>query len=298
MARATTTAPGAGYTGSNVASEILRDRYDRATAHLDPPLALVDLDAFDRNAADMVRRAAGRPIRVASKSLRCRYLIERALKVPGFQGVMCYALPEALWLHASGISDDLLVAYPTVSGSALRALVTDDAARRHITIMVDSIAHLDAIGRVLGDGHPEVRVCLDLDVSWRPIANKALLHIGAWRSPLRTPQQAADFAKAVTLRKGFRLVGVMGYEGQIAGIASQGTEQAQRRGNQLGAGRGKPGVHQRRRNGQPGYNRARRVRYRARGRLRADRPGTVRQLPDILSEARTAVCAAGGTAAR
>ena len=33
-------------------------RYDRATADLDPPLAIVDLGAFDRNAADMTRRAA------------------------------------------------------------------------------------------------------------------------------------------------------------------------------------------------------------------------------------------------
>jgi D-serine deaminase-like pyridoxal phosphate-dependent protein len=35
-----------------------RARYDQATAGLDPPLALVDLAAFDRNAADMTRRAA------------------------------------------------------------------------------------------------------------------------------------------------------------------------------------------------------------------------------------------------
>lgn len=201
-------------------SDVLRARYDRATAHLDPPLAIVDLDAFDRNAADMARRAAGRPIRVASKSLRCRYLIEHALSKPGFKGVMCYALPEALWLHAAGISDDLLVAYPTVDKTALRALVEDDTARRHLTIMVDSQAHLDAIDRVLGGGHPEIRVCLDLDVSWRPIAHRPLLHIGTWRSPLHTPQQAAEFAKAVTRRTGFRLVGVMGYEGQIAGIGN------------------------------------------------------------------------------
>lgn len=199
-------------------SDLLRARYDRVTAHLDPPLAIVDLDAFDRNAADLVRRAAGRPIRVASKSLRCRYLIEHALKKPGFHGVMCYALSEALWLHAAGTSDDLLVAYPTVDKSALQALAEGDAARRHITIMVDSLAHLDATDRILGGGHPEIRVCLDLDVSWRPIARKPLLHIGTWRSPLHTPQQAAEFAKAVTRRPGFRLVGVMGYEGQIAGI--------------------------------------------------------------------------------
>ncbi len=106
-----------------------RDRYDRATAELDPPLAIVDLGAFDRNAADMTRRAAGHPIRVATKSLRCRYLIERALATPGYRGVMCYSLPEALWLHATGTSDDLLVAYPTVDRAALRALAADEAGQ-------------------------------------------------------------------------------------------------------------------------------------------------------------------------
>jgi hypothetical protein len=70
---------------SKQAPEAARERYDRATADLDPPLPLVDEGAFDRNAADMTRRAAGRPIRVATKSLRCRYLIERALATPGYR---------------------------------------------------------------------------------------------------------------------------------------------------------------------------------------------------------------------
>ena len=200
-----------------------RARYDRATAGLDPPLALVDLGAFDRNAADMTRRAAlagngGRPVRVATKSLRCRFLIERALARPGYRGVMCYSLPEALWLHAAGTSDDLLVAYPTVDRGALRTLAADERARQHVTIMTDSEAHLDVVDRTLGDGHPEIRVCLDLDVSWRPLARRPAVHIGTRRSPLHTPEQAADFARAITRRAGFRLVGVMGYEGQIAGL--------------------------------------------------------------------------------
>jgi D-serine deaminase-like pyridoxal phosphate-dependent protein len=199
-------------------AEALRERYDRATADLDPPLALVDLAAFDRNAADLTRRAGNRPIRVATKSVRCRYLIERALAARGYQGVMCYSLPEALWLYAAGTSDDLLVAYPTVDRSALRSLAADEGARRHITIMVDSAEHLDVVDRALGDGHDEIRVCLELDVSWRPLGGRPLVHIGTRRSPLYTPRQAADVARVVTRRPGFRLVGVMGYEGQIAGL--------------------------------------------------------------------------------
>jgi D-serine deaminase-like pyridoxal phosphate-dependent protein len=200
------------------AKAFLRARYDQATAALDPPLAIVDEAAFDRNAADLTRRAASRPIRVATKSLRCRFLIERALAHPGYQGVMCYSLPEALWLHAMGTCDDLLVAYPTVHRQALRALAADDQARRHITIMVDSTAQLDVVDRALGADHPEIRVCLELDVSWRPLARKPLVHIGTWRSPVHEPRQAAELAAVISRRPGFRLVGVMGYEGQIAGL--------------------------------------------------------------------------------
>lgn len=195
-----------------------RPGYDRATRDLDPPLAIVDLAAFDLNAADMVRRAAGRPIRVASKSIRCRTLLERVLGQPGYAGVLAYSLPEALWLCARGCSDDLLVGYPTADRAALCELAGDPAARHNITLMVDSIEHLDFLDRVLGADHPRLRVCLELDVSWRPLRNRPAVHIGTHRSPLHTPEQALDFARAVLARPGFRLVGIMAYEGQIAGL--------------------------------------------------------------------------------
>jgi D-serine deaminase-like pyridoxal phosphate-dependent protein len=193
-------------------------RYDRATADLDPPFAVVDLAAFDSNARDLVRRSSGVPIRVVSKSLRCRHLIERALAQPGYRGVMCYSLAEAIWLHSLGLSDDLLVAYPTADRAALRALAADEAARRHITVTVDSAGHLDFIDAAIGAGHPQIRVCLDLDMSWRPLSRGPVVQIGTWRSPLRSPAEAALFAAAVLSRPGFSLVGVLGYEGQIAGL--------------------------------------------------------------------------------
>jgi D-serine deaminase-like pyridoxal phosphate-dependent protein len=195
-----------------------QDRYERATAHLDPPLAVVDLAAFDANASDLVRRAGGLPIRVASKSLRCRHLVERVLARPGYRGVMCYSLAEALWLHAIGTSEDILVAYPTADRAALRALAADERAREHITVTVDSAGHLDFIDATLGAGHPPVRVCVDLDMSWRPLPYGPVVQIGTWRSPLRSPAEAALFAETVLRRPGFSLVGVLGYEGQIAGL--------------------------------------------------------------------------------
>src|SRR5260370_1243327 len=61
-------------------------RLDSATAHLEAPFAIVDLAAFHANAATMVSRAAGKPIRLATKSVRCRHLIEQVLALEGFRG--------------------------------------------------------------------------------------------------------------------------------------------------------------------------------------------------------------------
>ena len=209
--------------GDRVDPEAQRARLDTATADLDPPVAVVDLDAFDRNADDLVRRAAGRPIRVASKSIRCRSLLERVLRKPGFAGVLAYALPEALWLHGNWAGTDLagtdiLVAYPTADRAALRALAADEGARETVAVMVDSTAHLDLIDAALGADHPPIRVCVELDVSWRPVFGDRRVHIGTLRSPVFTAAQAAGLAAGIRARAGFRLVVVMGYEGQIAGL--------------------------------------------------------------------------------
>src|SRR3989475_7589388 len=85
-------------------------RLERASAGLEAPFALIDLDAMWANAADMERRAAGKPIRLASKSVRCLALQERILARAGFRGTLAFTLPEALWLAARGVQD-ILVAY-------------------------------------------------------------------------------------------------------------------------------------------------------------------------------------------
>ena len=190
-------------------------RLRSATAHLDAPFALVDLDALNANADDMVRRAAGKPIRVASKSVRCRRLLADVLARPGYRGVLAFTLPEALWLHEHGI-DDLLVAYPTADRAALRALASNPHASAAVTVMVDDPAHLDLIAAAVGAHHATVRVCLDLDAGFRALGGR--VRAGARRSPLRTPEDAAAFAREIVARPGLRLSGVMAYEAQIAGV--------------------------------------------------------------------------------
>jgi D-serine deaminase-like pyridoxal phosphate-dependent protein len=188
------------------------DRYTRLTADLDAPFAVVDLAAFRRNADDLVRRAAGTPIRIASKSVRCRSLITAALERPGFHGVMSYALPEALWLARNGV-DDILLGYPTTHRSALRELADDPEAAARITLMIDSPEHLAFIKSVTAGG-ARIQVCLDVDASLRVFGQ----HLGVRRSPLRTPSDVAELARTVVADDTFELVGVMFYEAQIAGL--------------------------------------------------------------------------------
>ena len=194
-----------------------RERLDHATAALDPPFAVLDLDAFWANADDMVRRAAGKPIRLASKSLRCRTLQERTLAREGFRGTLAFTLPEALWLASEGF-DDLVVAYPTVDRAALRELAEGEA-RERISVMVDSTEQLDFIARAVGEGRPPVRVSIDVDAGWAPLGGR--LRIGAKRSPLRTPELGAALAREIVGREAVELDGLMAYEAQIAGVGDR-----------------------------------------------------------------------------
>ncbi|MEC3993057.1 amino acid deaminase/aldolase [Actinacidiphila sp. DG2A-62] len=195
-----------------------RARYDRATAHLDAPVAIVDLDAFDANADDLVRRAGGKPVRIASKSVRCRALLERALERDGFAGLMSFTLAESLWLARAGFSD-VLLAYPSADRAGYAELAADPKLARAVTVMVDDVAHLDLIDAARAGGAETVRVCLELDTSLRKLGGR--LRIGALRSPLHAPERMAELARAVAARPGFRVVGIMAYEGHVAGVGDR-----------------------------------------------------------------------------
>jgi D-serine deaminase-like pyridoxal phosphate-dependent protein len=192
-----------------------RARFDRATAHLDAPLAVVDLDAFDANAGDLVRRAGGKPIRVASKSVRCRALLERVLARDGFAGIMSFTLDESLWLARAGF-EDVLLAYPSADRAGFAELAGDPKLAGAVTVMVDSLAQLELIDRSRGGGKEEIRLCLELDTALRLLGGR--VRIGARRSPLREPAQLAELARSIARRPGFRLVGLMAYEGHVAGV--------------------------------------------------------------------------------
>ncbi|MGH3507664.1 MAG: amino acid deaminase/aldolase [Nocardioidaceae bacterium] len=189
-------------------------RLDEETADLEPPFAAVDLDALDANAAELVRRADSTPIRVASKSVRCRAVLARVLARDGFTGCMAYSLPEAIWLVRVGGIRDVLVAYPSVDRSAWRELAADENLAAAITVVVDNLEHLDLIEAAAPSGPQELRLCLDVDASLRV----GPAHLGVRRSPVRSAGEAYALATEIAKRPRLRLIGLMFYDAQIAGL--------------------------------------------------------------------------------
>src|SRR4029450_11469062 len=111
-----------------MAADDLHARYETAFASVAAPFAFVDLDAMWSNATDLLRMAGGVPIRVASKSVRCRALLRAILdRDPGFRGLLPFPLAETLWLAEDGF-EDLVLAYPTADRQGLEALAALAAA--------------------------------------------------------------------------------------------------------------------------------------------------------------------------
>jgi len=210
-----------------VNTHALKQRLDTATSELEAPFAIVDLGAFDANRRDLVRRAGGCPIRVASKSLRTRWAINEALRHAQFNGVLGYTLPEAIWLATPDESgpgvDDIVVGYPSVNKAAIAELASSELLSDRITLMVDDVAQLALIESVVRDSYRTIRVCIDVDSSWRPKPRglRTPLHVGARRSPLHTVDDVIEIAQATIASAHTKLVGLMFYEAQIAGVGNQ-----------------------------------------------------------------------------
>lgn len=189
-------------------------RLTAATAHLPAPAAALDLEALRFNTLDLLVRSGGVPVRVASKSVRVREVLDAVLRIPGYRGILAFTLAEALWLAED--HDDVVLGYPSVDRTAIAALAADERAASRVTLMIDDLAQLDVVDAVAAPGaRPEIRVAIDADASWR--APAPLGHIGVRRSPLHSPGDVAAFARRVVERPGFRLVGLMMYEAQVAG---------------------------------------------------------------------------------
>ncbi|MEZ0049989.1 D-serine deaminase-like pyridoxal phosphate-dependent protein [Mycobacterium sp. MAA66] len=197
-------------------------KLDQAVGDRDSPVAAISLPALRHNVDDLRDRAAGVPLRIASKSLRVRSIIDALVRLDHVVGVLAYDLAEATWLatdHAGrpGITD-VLMGYPSTNRRAIAELCTNSPALQRVTVLVDSVEQLDLMDATCAPGRREpIRVAIDLDASLRlPVIGD----VGVLRSPVHTTGQAVRLARTIVDRPGFALVGVMSYEAQVAGVGN------------------------------------------------------------------------------
>ena len=183
------------------------------------PAMFVDLDTLDENISRISElvSAAGKKIRIASKSVRVPALLKYILEKggPHFQGIMCYSLPEAEFLASQGFND-FLVAYPTVGERDLEIFHSLTHLGVKIVLMVDEPEQLEAIDEVWERKGAllHARVCIDVDMSWKPFG----MHLGVFRSSIESLSSFKSAYWNIKEYPNLKFCGIMGYEAQIAGM--------------------------------------------------------------------------------
>ncbi len=198
------------------------EAYQRIFSGRRMPFAYVDLDLLDANIRAVASRAGGKHIRVASKSVRSVGILRRILESdPCFQGIMTFTPHEAVYLAQQGF-DDLLMGYPCWRADDIAAIAQATKAGAHITLMVDSLAHVEHAETIAKREGVRLPLCLDIDMA----IDLPGLHFGVWRSSIRTAAQARPIIERIAASQYIWLDGLMGYEAQVAGVGDNYRGQA------------------------------------------------------------------------
>lgn len=202
--------------------------YRELLSEMEMPLGFVDIDALERNAEKIARRAEehDKTVRVVSKSVRSAEVLRRILSAEDcFEGVMSYSAKEARFLSEerdddeNPVFDDILVAYPVWHENEILAACDANGEDAEVTLVVSSEEHVKRIDEVVSQREEEVTVpvCIDIDMS----KDYPGLRFGVYRSNIRTRPEVLELASDVDEADGVSLTGVMGYEAQIAGLGDR-----------------------------------------------------------------------------
>lgn len=183
--------------------------YCQALKDAPAPALYLDLNALEKNIQWARSHAEGKKVRIATKSIRSLEVIRRILQSEAvFQGVMAFTLPEALWLREQGVRD-ILLGYPSTDKAALSELAANPEG---ITLMVDRPEHVEFLKRF----QAPFRLCVDVDLS----LDLPFVRFGVYRSAV-TDLASLDRLLRALQGTPMKLVGLMGYEAQIAGVMDQ-----------------------------------------------------------------------------
>jgi D-serine deaminase-like pyridoxal phosphate-dependent protein len=175
---------------------------------LDTPALLLDLDAFEHNAAKMAGHLADRGLqwRPHSKAFKSPVIAHR-LRSYGAIGVTVAKVSEAEVMAQGGI-DDILIAHLVVGPSKVRRL----AAVQRIADVKATVDHAEQVGPISAaaiEAGTTVGLLVDVD-------------LGMARTGVGSAEAALKLARLVANSPGLRFDGLMGYEGHTVAMADAG----------------------------------------------------------------------------
>jgi D-serine deaminase-like pyridoxal phosphate-dependent protein len=185
--------------------------YKKIIEGISSPSLFLDLEAFRNNIQWIKKHSPHKKIRIASKSIRSKEILRRVLSSDSiFEGLMTFDLREALWLRDEGFKN-ILMGYPTMDIQTLNeyAKKTDE-----ITLMVDLAQHLFLLQNLAEKHDSIINICIDIDLS----LELPTLRFGVYRSSINSIKKLKVFLNELKKCPRLNLVGLMGYEAQIAGV--------------------------------------------------------------------------------
>ncbi len=189
-------------------------KYKRIFEKEQKPFAYLDKDLLDKNISEIIQRSGNKKIRIASKSIRCKWALEYLLdQSKQIQGVMCFTAQEAAWLAEEGL-DDLLVAYPTYSEKDIECIFPALRKGKTIYLMADLDEHLSQLQSCAEKENITIPICLDMDMT----TTFPGIYFGVYRSSVKDVKTADRFFQKLRQCPNLRLGALMGYEAQIAGV--------------------------------------------------------------------------------
>ena len=187
---------------------------DLATLFTDIPCPALFLEKslFDQNLRTVKKiiQKSGKKIRVATKSLRVPELIASLCKESFVNGLMLSHPNEIeFYLNNYGIQD-LLLAYPIVTSTEAEIICQTKHfnPQAKITVMVDSIEHLEIMEQVAQKSEVKIHICIDCDMG----VEFGGRYVTAQRSPLRRVDDVVDFIQILKNYPHLVYRGIMCYE--------------------------------------------------------------------------------------
>ena len=172
---------------------------------VDTPALLVDLDALEANIASIAGacRRAGINWRPHTKGIKVPQIAAKLIEA-GAIGLTCAKLGEAEVMAAAGFTD-ILIANQIVGPQKIARLV---ALRRScdVIVAVDHRDQVTAIAEAARAAGVTIRIVIEVDM-------------GMKRAGLQPGEACLALARIIAAEEGVRFAGLMGWEGQTAGIA-------------------------------------------------------------------------------